>query len=86
MEIFHQKQGYNEKIEEINDVDKLDQQLAKYIASMKQKNGEEYSTSSIKAAIAAFYRHLNKNSTIKHVNIYGSNLIQISLVQKNLHK
>ena len=41
---------------------------------MKQKNGEEYLTRSIKAAIAAFYRHLNKNSTIKHVNIYDSNI------------
>jgi len=55
-------------------MDKLDQQLAKYIASIKQKNGEEYLTRSIKAAIAAFYRHLNKNSTIKHVNIYDSNI------------
>ena len=52
-------------------MDKLDQQLAKYIASIKQKNGEEYSISSIKAA---FYRHLNKNFIIKHVNIYDSNI------------
>ena len=26
------------------------------------------------AAIAAFYRHLNKNSIIKHVNIYDTNI------------
>jgi len=36
-------------------VNKLDQQLAEYIALMKQKNKEEYSTSFIKVAIAAFY-------------------------------
>lgn len=74
LENFREKQGYNGKIEEISDVNELDQQLAKYIASMKQKNGEEYATSSVKASIAAFYRHLNKNSVIKHVNIYDTNI------------
>ena len=55
-------------------MNKLDQQLAEYIALMKQKNKEEYSTSFIKVAIAAFYWHLNKNSIIKHINIYDSNI------------
>ncbi|CAB4438593.1 unnamed protein product [Rhizophagus irregularis] len=36
LENFREKQGCDEKIEEINDIDKLDQQLAEYIASMKQ--------------------------------------------------
>lgn len=75
LENFREKQGCGEKIEEINDINKLDQQLAEYIASsMKQKNEEEYATSSIKAAVAAFFRHLNKNSIIKHVNIYDTNI------------
>jgi len=77
LENFREQQGYNGKIEEINDINELDQQLARYIASMKQKNGKEYATSSVKAAIAAFYRYLNKNSVIKHVNIYDSNIFNI---------
>ncbi|GBC07728.1 hypothetical protein RclHR1_07660004 [Rhizophagus clarus] len=44
---------------------------------MKQKNGEEYATSSVKAAVAALYRYLNKNSIIKHVNIYDTNIFTI---------
>ncbi|GES78074.1 zinc finger MYM-type protein 2-like [Rhizophagus clarus] len=77
LENFRKKQGCDEKIEEINNVEKLDQQLAEFIASMKQKNGEEYATSSVKAAVAALYRYLNKNSIIKHVNIYDTNIFTI---------
>ncbi|GES98600.1 zinc finger MYM-type protein 2-like [Rhizophagus clarus] len=77
LENFRKKQGCDEKIEEINNVEKLDQQLAEFIVSMKQKNGKEYATSSVKAAVAALYRYLNKNSIIKHVNIYDTNIFTI---------
>ncbi|GET00577.1 zinc finger MYM-type protein 2-like [Rhizophagus clarus] len=77
LENFRKKQGCDEKIEEINNVEKLDQQLAEFIASMKQKNGKEYATSSVKAAVAALYRYLNKNSIIKHINIYDTNIFTI---------
>jgi hypothetical protein len=37
---------------------------------MKQKNGQQYSASSIRCAIAALHRHLTKNSVISGINIH----------------
>jgi hypothetical protein len=59
-----------EKIEYVTPVQELDKQLASYIAEMKQKNGQQYSGSSIRCAIAALHWHLSKNSIITNVNIH----------------
>ena len=60
-----------EKIEHVASVQELDKQLATYIAEMKQKNGQQYSASSIRCAIATIYRHLVKNSVITGLDIHN---------------
>jgi hypothetical protein len=74
LERFRETKGYSGKIENVDNVDELDKQLSEYIAAMKQQNGNDYSVSSIRAAVAALYRHLNKTSIIKHINLYDSNI------------
>ncbi|POG69463.1 hypothetical protein GLOIN_2v1480022 [Rhizophagus irregularis DAOM 181602=DAOM 197198] len=37
---------------------------------MKQKNGNQYSASSVRCAIAAIHHHIMKNSTISGINIH----------------
>ncbi|RGB31025.1 hypothetical protein C1646_764583 [Rhizophagus diaphanus] len=74
LERFRETKGYSEKIENVENVEELDKQLSEYIATMKQQNGTDYSVSSIRAAVAALYRYLNKNSIIKHINLYDSNI------------
>ena len=38
---------------------------------MKQKNGQQYSASSIRCAIAAIHRHLVKNSAITGLDLHN---------------
>ncbi|CAG8555067.1 6713_t:CDS:2 [Funneliformis mosseae] len=59
-----------EKIEQIDSIQELDNQLATYVAEMKQKNGQQYSASSVRCAIAAIHRHLIKHSVISEINIH----------------
>jgi len=77
LEQFRKTKGYSGKIESVNNEDELDQQLSEYIAAMKQKNGNDYSVASIRAAASALYRYLNKNSVIKHVNIFDNKIFTI---------
>jgi hypothetical protein len=43
---------------------------------MKQRNGQEYSASSVRAAVAAIRRHLIDNSAIKGVDISFSKFVE----------
>jgi hypothetical protein len=47
LEKFRKEIGFIGKIEEIAIEAELDQQLSQYVATMKQKNDQEYSASSI---------------------------------------
>ncbi|CAB4481902.1 unnamed protein product [Rhizophagus irregularis] len=55
VELFRAKNNYEKKLEEISETKVLDSQLAQFLAAMKQQNGNEYSISSIKAAVSAIY-------------------------------
>jgi len=70
LEKFRKGKFSEEKVEQITSIQELDKQLATYIAEMKQKNGQQYSASSVRCAIAAIHRHLVKNSAITGVNIH----------------
>jgi len=55
LEEFKRGKFTEEKIEQITSIQELDRQLATYIAEMKQKNGKQYSASSVRCAIAAIH-------------------------------
>jgi hypothetical protein len=74
LEKFCKEIGFIGKIEEIAIEAELDQQLSQYVATMKQKNDQEYSASSIWAAFAAIRWHLIDNSIIKGVDIQQQSL------------
>ncbi|GBC38325.2 zinc finger MYM-type protein 2-like [Rhizophagus irregularis DAOM 181602=DAOM 197198] len=74
VELFRAKNNYEKKLEEISETKVLDSQLAQYLAAMKQQNGNEYSISSIKAAVSAIYRYLNQNSVISNCNLYDNKI------------
>ncbi|CAB4398881.1 unnamed protein product [Rhizophagus irregularis] len=74
VELFRAKNNYEKKLEEISETKVLDSQLAQYLAAMKQQNGNEYSISSIKAAVSAIYCYLNQNSVISNCNLYDNKI------------
>ncbi|PKY55717.1 hypothetical protein RhiirA4_427722 [Rhizophagus irregularis] len=71
LEEFRRGKFVEEKIEYVSSAQELDKQLATYIAEMKQKNGQQYSASSIRCAIAAIHRHLVKNSVITGLDLHN---------------
>src|SRR5579871_602398 len=71
LEDFRKKASYKGKIQDIEDVNILNDQLSAYIASMTKKDGSEYSVSSVKAGYAAINRFLQKNSKIVNVDLYN---------------
>ncbi|CAB4443730.1 unnamed protein product [Rhizophagus irregularis] len=71
LEDFRRGKFVEEKIEYVSSAQELDKQLATYIAEMKQKNGQQYSASSIRCAIAAIHRHLVKNSVITGLDLHN---------------
>ncbi|CAB4435555.1 unnamed protein product [Rhizophagus irregularis] len=71
LEEFRRGKFVEEKIEYVSLAQELDKQLATYIAEMKQKNGQQYSASSIRCAIAAIHRHLVKNSVITGLDLHN---------------
>ena len=87
VEAFRTNNNYEGKLEEISDIKILDSQLAQYLAAMKQQNGNEYSVSSIKAAVSAIYRYLNQHSVISNCNLYDNKIFkqfwQVGLLRKN---
>src|SRR5215216_6324683 len=74
VETFRANNNYEKKLEEIFDIKVLDSQLTQYLAVMKQQNGNEYSISSIKAAVSAIYRYLNQHSVISNCNLYDNKI------------
>ncbi|CAB4424878.1 unnamed protein product [Rhizophagus irregularis] len=74
LEKFCKEAGFIGKFDEIATEAELDQQLSEYIAAMRQQNGQEYSASSVRAAIAVIRRHLIDNSAIKGVDVQQESL------------
>ncbi|GES80012.1 hypothetical protein GLOIN_2v1470960 [Rhizophagus clarus] len=66
LENFQQSSQYEGKVEDICDKEELEQQLCAYIASMKKSNGKEYSVNSVRAAVAAINRHLQRYSKVEN--------------------
>ncbi|RGB43872.1 hypothetical protein C1646_749297 [Rhizophagus diaphanus] len=65
---FHKEVGFIGKIDEIATEAELDQQLSEYIAIIRQQNGQEYSASSVQAAIVKVF-----NRKIKYLSDFGLN-------------
>ena len=62
LEKFREQAGYCGKVEEVDNLKILEEQLSSFIVGMRTKNGSEYKAASVNAAIAAIKRHLDSNS------------------------